>query len=707
MNTNKTTLSNSHIEALERIPNELKELKQWMPYKLTPKPNSPKKGKVPQFNGYAADKTDSNKWVSYQESIKQIEDGRYGYDGIGFCPNGSHYLFIDLDDCFDAYGRLTPRARDIVDGIQGYVERSQSGEGLHIATLTDREYGNPKSEDGKVEVFTNRMYVAMTGDVFEDRTQIPLFEVDTSALDRYLPSITERPSYQDAFETYSKRDHQLTLEKAEQILMEQIIPNPSYEDWLQMGMALHYQFEADFDALILWDKYSARDGAGNYQGINDLEKVWDRFNLNHPKPITFASVYHRLKKPELSDDEVLDASQPIRYDLDQPKPIRYLLNGFISEGITSIAGASGAGKTTMVVELASIVAHLCDESKVGLEKHFLKVRGRRKVIHFTEHSDQIEQVLYGKRRFGDKHSAITCSTDEANDWYIVVPTKKHTATQLAKLVLAYSKKNTVSWPTRRFDALGKEIIVVMPPLLIFDTASASFALEDENSNSEQSKMIAAIKEVIRDLNSSIWIITHVAKAAKSLDLKQQSSRGAGAIEADVQTAASLGREIGAECSVLSITKNRIQTKFDEINFKPTFHTLLVEDEWGDLQDVDYIVGEITKSTSAERLQKKAETQKEKAEAAKNHSIKERAAVIMDLLKKTDNSELHNQESLQDRLGGNASINRAAVSLLRNKGFIATKKLSKAESELQGRKRSALVTTAKFFDAAFSLDGSHD
>jgi RecA-family ATPase len=328
------------------------------------------------------------------------------------------------------------------------------------------------------------------------------------------------------------------------------------------------------------------------------------------------------------------------------------------------------------------------------------------VIHFTEHAEQIERTLYGKRHFGEQYSSINCSTAEANDWYIVVPTKKYSAAQLAKLVLAYSKKHTVSWPTGRFDKEGREIVVVMAPLLIFDTASASFALEDENSNSEQSKMIAAIKEVIRDLHSSIWIITHVAKAAKELELKRQSSRGAGAIEADVQTAASLGREIGAECSVLSITKNRIQTKFDEINFKPTFHTLMVEDEWGDWQDVEYITGELIKSTSQERIQNKKESKQKTAKEAKQFEIKERAVAIMELLNNSTNQKLYNQEDIQATLAGNSGINRAAVTLLIEKGYLVNKKLDKAQSEANEAKRRALIRTSKYFDV-IDLGGANE
>jgi hypothetical protein len=706
MNTNKQAVVDLPKDQLERIPAELKELPQWMPFKLESRPDSNKKAKVPSYRGRPADKTDPRYWLSFEECLAQYEQGGYGYGGIGFCPNGSNFLFIDLDDCFEPSGQLDERAREIVDSVSGYVERSLSGNGLHIVTLTDKYYGNPKSTDGKVEIFTDRMYLAMTGEVFEDRSQIPIFPANTTVLDRYLHKQKETKAY-DPFEVYSRRDPHLTLEKAEEILMVQLIPNPSRDDWLSLGMALHFQFLGDFDALILWDKYSSREGAGNYRGFNDLERAWNSFQLDHQNPITFASIYQRLRKPELNEQELLEEVKPIQYDLDKPKPIRYLLNGFMTEGITSIAGASGAGKTTMIVELASIISHLCDETKVSdsLEKHFLKVRGRRKVIHFTEHAEQIEQVLYGKRKFGKNHSAITCGTKEANEWYLVVPTKKYSAAELAKLVSAYSKNYTVAWPSGRLDQSGNQINVVMPPLLIFDTASASFALDDENSNTEQSKMIAALKEVIRELNSSIWIVTHVAKAAKTRELKEQTSRGAGAIEADVQTAASLGRELGAECSVLSITKNRIQTRFDELNFKPTFHNLQVEDEWGDWQEVTYITGELTKSTSVERIQKKADSKKESAELAKSFAIKQRAIAIMDLLKNAARNEFYNQEDLQDVFGGNAGINRGATGFLKTYGYIINKRLDKAESEANGGKRRALIPSSKPFCEDALEDGN--
>ena len=138
MNSSKQVLVDLRTHQLERIPAELKELPQWMPFKLVSRQDSLKKGKVPSYKGRPADKTDPKLWLSFQECLNQYEQGEHGYGGIGFCPNGSDLLFIDLDDCFESSGQLNERAREIVDSVEGYVERSLSGNGLHIVTLTDK-----------------------------------------------------------------------------------------------------------------------------------------------------------------------------------------------------------------------------------------------------------------------------------------------------------------------------------------------------------------------------------------------------------------------------------------------------------------------------------------------------------------------------------------------------------------------------------------
>jgi hypothetical protein len=472
--------------------------------------------------------------------------------------------------------------------------------------------------------------------------------------------------------------------------MNKLIPNPVYEDWLQIGMALHFQFEGDYEALDLWDKYSQRDGAGNYSGYGDLEKQWNGFKLSHPKPVTIASIYKRLQKPELTIDELITQNPPLRYDTTKPKAVRYLLNGFMGEGVTSLAGASGAGKTTMIVEMASIVAHLCEEERLGIEKHFLKVRGRRRVVHFAEDTRQIEQALYAKRKYGEGASQITRDDGDVIDWYMLVQTKKYSAPELGKLIEAYSSRHTECWPTGIIEPDGRERFVVMPPLLIFDTASASFDLDDENSNSEQSKMIAAIKAATKVHYDPIWITSHVAKAARDKDVKHQTSRGAGAIEADAQTVATLARDIGLNCTILSLNKNRIQTQYDELQFHPSFHDEFVEDEWGDLQEVTYITGELSKGTSKERIASKQQSKKRAADVDKQKQLDQNILGAFKLVIGAPKGSIFSKDDIRASLGiGNAQATKAVEWLVRE-GYLLNKQLTKEEREATNKRRGLFI-----------------
>jgi hypothetical protein len=671
------------------IPHQLKELAQWMPYKLVQKQDRDKLGKVPHSkSGYPAAKTDRLNWLSFDECWALYEDGKAKFDGIGFCPNNPNLLFIDLDDCFQPDGSLDSRARELVDSIEGYVERSLSGMGVHIVTLADKIYGNPKSPDGKVEVFTSAMYLAMTGDVFEDRKYIPSYAPDTWALHKHLKQEESTKQFDD-FENYSKRDHTLTLEKARDMLMNKLIPNPLYEDWLQLGMVLHFQFEGTYEALDLWNEYSQRDGAGYYSGYGDLEKLWNRFKLSHPNPVTIASIYKRLQNPDLTIEELLTQNPPLRYDTTKPKAVRYLLNGFMGEGVTSLAGASGAGKTTMIVEMASIVAHLCEEERLGIEKHFLKVRGRRRVVHFAEDTRQIEQALYAKRKYGEGASQITRDDEDVIDWYMLVQTKKYSAPELGKLIEAYSSRHTECWPTGIIGPDGRERFVVMPPLLIFDTASASFDLNDENSNSEQSKMIAAIKAATKVHYDPIWITSHVAKAARDKDVKHQTSRGAGAIEADAQTVATLARDIGMDCTILSLNKNRIQTQYDELQFHPNFHSEFVEDEWGDLQEVTYITGQLSKGTSSQRIASKQDNRKKTADIEKGKKLNENVLEAFKFIANAPAGSIYGKNDIRDRLSIGFPQSQAAIAYLLKGGYLVCRPLTREERIMVGGKRVGL------------------
>lgn len=107
-------------------------------------------------SGKAASSTDPATWSKYTD----VRDCQVG-DGIGFVLNGDGVVCLDLDHCIED-GKLTRWAEQLV-ALAGdtYVERSPSGEGLHI-------WGRARVERGRkldgVEVYGSGRYITVTGD---------------------------------------------------------------------------------------------------------------------------------------------------------------------------------------------------------------------------------------------------------------------------------------------------------------------------------------------------------------------------------------------------------------------------------------------------------------------------------------------------------------------------------------------------------------
>lgn len=637
-------------KTIHNVPKTLKTLPQWMPYKLYPRENSDKFSKCPVVQDHSgryikASKTDQSQWLTFDKALEHVKPN--GADGIGFCPNGSDITFIDLDGCVLQDSSLTPFAREIVDGVDGWVEKSVSGKGLHIVTRTDGLAGrNPKDMALGLEVMTDRMFVAMTGDVFEGRHEMPSEPVNYDVLTKHLGKRSE--PLNDDFANLSCRDPNYTLEQARQAVLVDIDPDPSRDSWLRLGLALHFQFNGNPEALELWDEYSRRDGAGTYAGFNDLEKQWDGFKDSHKNPVTIATIIDMAKK-KLKPEDVPLLYPPKPLFVDQPKADDYVLNGFVPEGLVSFSGHRGVGKTSIMAELICVITH------VGCEPdHFLKVKGRRRIAYFTEDRAQLERVFTGKKMFGETQF----TADDLNDWLKVVDTKRFNEAELRTLVEVYGD----FYSNQEQNDAGE--VVDIPCLVVFDTAAASFEVEDENNNSMWSRLISAIKQGIISTNASVWFIGHIAKSTRDADVTQQTARGGGSIEADVQMAGAIARDQATGNTVVSMTKMRIPTRLEEINFTPERHSTWVKDKWGDRQEVTYLTGTLSEGSREQRQQAKLD-QKEANQEAHLQKIKDRMVVLL-----SEPNAAYSGADLRDVIGGSNDLRERALKELQEDGVVS-------------------------------------
>jgi uncharacterized membrane protein len=109
------------------------------------------------------------------------------------------------------------------------------------------------------------------------------------------------------------------------------------------------------------------------------------------------------------------------------------------------------------------------------------------------------------------------------------------------------------------------------PLVVLDTKSAVMALENENDNSETSRMMAALKQDFAAL--PVWLIGHVSKVnIGASDVTAMTDRGAGSSGGDCNQTLFFIRD--GESRFLAQGKHRFESRWTELEI--TTHTAQTE-----------------------------------------------------------------------------------------------------------------------------------
>ena len=158
----------------EEIPEELRNLKQWVMWRYVWKETS--WTKVPmQPDGTAASTTDPETWASF-DSVVLAFNQRVGYfSGIGFVfTRESGYVGIDLDNCIEwqtidgvscpVFGQ--PIKRTLARIPETYIEYSPSRTGAHFIVKANPKQA-VKFTEGGFEIYAEGRYFTVTGDVID------------------------------------------------------------------------------------------------------------------------------------------------------------------------------------------------------------------------------------------------------------------------------------------------------------------------------------------------------------------------------------------------------------------------------------------------------------------------------------------------------------------------------------------------------------
>lgn len=260
----------------DEIPAEFKQHPRWVLWRQTWKADRKQWAKVPyQVSGKLAASDNSETWATYEAAVSAFNAG--DYDGIGFML-GDGWDGLDLDDCIDPItGELNDMANDAMATLDGYAEFSPSGTGLKMITRGDVRRSKKDNAKG-IEYYTSGRYFTVTGHRINGHDAMPdLAQPISSFLTKYLEEKIEAggDTDLDALMYMKPSLSDWDAEKIQDELLDRLDADCGYDDWLQIGMALHHQFEGDLEGLELWDTWSAESGK-YVEGV--CEQKWDSFS---------------------------------------------------------------------------------------------------------------------------------------------------------------------------------------------------------------------------------------------------------------------------------------------------------------------------------------------------------------------------------------------------------------------------------------------
>jgi hypothetical protein len=619
-----------HPKITEALPKPLHKLKRFLLWKEFPHPDPVKRaaGKTIKTPYYASGRVRKGLLDTEQDLARLVTlDEAYdtfllgGYSGIGFALANDGVGAFDLDRCLDDQGSLIKTHAGYELALEAkrrgaYMELSPSGRGLRIVGPARNHEAYSKDD---LEFWGMKRFVTLTGNVWAN----PGGWVELGDLrDALAPkhSDRERDNVDD------DEDGVLITPKTVRELQDALktIDADERELWVRMGMALKTIGPKGKQLWVAWSKKSPK------WNEEDAERVWGSMqpqgthyrtvfheatnNWGWKNPRAKPELVHDADAPEADNDEDPDTSLPDdeAIDLGDPQlhPTEFVLDGFIPTGISVIAGAWGAGKSTNLIPLFASVAHLSPPDW-GFRPDL-----RRHVIYFSEAPDQARDTLYSLSK-----SEGGAGWQDIKEWFHLYPARRVGPKRLSKRI--GDLVDQFSWTT--------ETGFRVRPVVVLDTTSANFDLENESDNSQVAAAMSILKQRLPGL--PIVLIGHTPKAMVRADIGDMTFRGAGAWEAEAVATFFLVHDHETDMRFLAIRKARFRPAYPEVDFDFAGGSEIVETPWGEPQSKSYVHGVPSKSSGEARRAARAEVMADKKDERDQRALTERQQKVLDFIRK--------------------------------------------------------------------------
>lgn len=144
---------------LENVPNELKQLPNWVLWRSEQNGNgNPSKVPYSPITGNRASSTTPEQWGTFDQTVQLWQ--AYGFDGIGFMFGNSPYAGVDLDKTTNEEVKLFHN--QVATHLNSYTETSPSGLGRHIIVKGSVPKGC-KISSKAIEIYSDSRYFTFTG----------------------------------------------------------------------------------------------------------------------------------------------------------------------------------------------------------------------------------------------------------------------------------------------------------------------------------------------------------------------------------------------------------------------------------------------------------------------------------------------------------------------------------------------------------------
>ena len=339
------------------IPEELKELNQWVGWRYEQRGN--KKTKVPyQANKPMAKASSVNDktWCSFEDAYRSIEK----FDGVGFVfSDNDPFVGADLDACIDAdTGVIDAQALHWIEQADSYCEVSPSGLGFHIFIRGTLPKGIKRKEG---EIYSTGRFFTVTGECFNSVDSIRENQSFINQLSEFL-SDDGNANPTAPLSLVVSNDEAEVVDTFERRLIDDFVHDPSCAALWNKVQLLPSQNEYD---LAIASRAFMRGYSSNHAAelIYQHRCKWNE-NPQKAKRVDYMQATLNKASSVLNDADLIpepeadpEAFMDMNYLANTPKRLEWLVKHYLpKDALVWLSGQWSTYKTFLALDIVFHVA---------------------------------------------------------------------------------------------------------------------------------------------------------------------------------------------------------------------------------------------------------------------------------------------------------------------------------------------------------------